>query len=145
MHAVTNYERGTRIPLFIRAPWKTNSIGVKTSALASSVDMYKTLASLAGLPAPEASVQGQDLSPVLDEPPITGTGVNSHAFSQFAKQRISTGEPIGVCTNCERDQIDFMGYAVRDDMFRYVLWVHWNKTSLVRERGGMGIAVLWHD
>eukprot|EP00045_Choanoeca_perplexa_P009773 m.95607 g.95607 ORF g.95607 m.95607 type:complete len:524 (+) comp15024_c0_seq2:665-2236(+) len=128
---MTNYERGTRVPLFIRAPWKSNSIGIKTSALASSVDMYKTLASLAGLPEPEATVQGQDLSAILDQPPLTGTGINSYAFSQFAKQRISDGNPFGVCTQCQRNQIDFMGYAVRDDLFRYVLWVHWNKTSLL--------------
>eukprot|EP00730_Choanoeca_flexa_P016045 TRINITY_DN7503_c0_g2_i2.p1 TRINITY_DN7503_c0_g2~~TRINITY_DN7503_c0_g2_i2.p1 ORF type:complete len:523 (+),score=108.88 TRINITY_DN7503_c0_g2_i2:17-1585(+) len=127
---MTNYERGTRVPMFIRAPHKPNAIGKKTSALASSVDMYRTLASLAGLPNPEASVQGQDLSAVLDDPPSIGVGPRDYAFSQFAKQRISTGAPIGVCTQCTRQEIDFMGYAVRDDVYRYVLWVQWNKHTL---------------
>lgn len=95
--------------------------------------MYKTLASLAGLPEPESSVQGQDLSPLFEDPPTTGTGINDYAFSQFAKAYDSNMEPFDVCNQCTRTQIDFMGYAVRDDVFRYVLWAHWNKTSLVGE------------
>ena len=37
---MTNFEMATHIPLIIRAPWKSNSVGRETSVLAEIVDMY---------------------------------------------------------------------------------------------------------
>ena len=49
---MSNLELGTRIPMIIRAPWKTASINQTTYALAEAVDLYPTLSELAGLPLP---------------------------------------------------------------------------------------------
>jgi iduronate 2-sulfatase len=44
----TNFEIGVRIPLIIRAPWMQAAIGKETHVLAEAVDIYPTLAALAG-------------------------------------------------------------------------------------------------
>ena len=35
----TNYELSARVPLVIRAPWKTKAVGAKTDALVELVDV----------------------------------------------------------------------------------------------------------
>ena len=45
---MTNFELGVHIPLIIRAPWIASSVGGETAVLAEMVDMYPTLAALAG-------------------------------------------------------------------------------------------------
>ena len=54
----TNFELGVHIPLIIRAPWMTASIGATSFALVEMVDVYPTLAALSGLPPPEREGQG---------------------------------------------------------------------------------------
>ncbi|EDQ85797.1 uncharacterized protein MONBRDRAFT_28811 [Monosiga brevicollis MX1] len=95
---VTNYERGTRVPMMIRAPWKPASVGQKTSALTMAVDMYRTVASLVNASEPEPGVQGQSLASVFDSPPSAGSGPNAYAFSQFAKRLDKNDRPFDVCT-----------------------------------------------
>ena len=55
---VQNWELGVRVPLIIRCPWMPASHGVKTSALVEAVDIFQTLAALAGLPDPAAGSDG---------------------------------------------------------------------------------------
>lgn len=55
------HEDVTRVPMIISVPGIQPG---RTSSLAELVDLYPTLASLAGLPVPEL-VQGKDLTPVL--------------------------------------------------------------------------------
>ena len=83
----TNFEIGVRIPLIIRAPWLTSSVGQTTHVMAEAVDLYPTLAALAGLPAPTAQgedINGTSLLPVFSDPTATTT-VKKAAFSQYAK------------------------------------------------------------
>lgn len=79
------FEAATRVPLIIRAPWLTESVGRTTQALVEMVDIFPTLAALAGLPDPLSEgeyVNGTSLLPLFLDP---AGGVKDAAFSQFAK------------------------------------------------------------
>ena len=85
-HKMTNFELGTRIPFILRAPWISESIGARRSALVEAVDIYPTLVSLAGLGAinrSQESVQGVDLTPLLHDDHAPSR--SKYAFSQFPK------------------------------------------------------------
>mmetsp|Transcript_96 Transcript_96/g.294 ORF Transcript_96/g.294 Transcript_96/m.294 type:complete len:210 (-) Transcript_96:63-692(-) len=126
---MTNFELGVRIPFIIRVPWLASSIGRRTNALAEAVDMYRTLADLAGIPVPDNEshgVQGESLVPAL----VGGTTERNYSFSQFAK-RGPDSAPFDVCMECfptGSDAADFMGYSVRSADWRYTEWYRWNKT-----------------
>lgn len=100
----TNYELDTRVPLIITAPGKR--AGVKSNELVELVDLYPTLAELAGLPVPEG-LEGISLAPLLSKP---DQAWKSAVFSQFPRPWIYKGEP------------EIMGYAIRTDRYRYVEW-----------------------
>ena len=96
----TNYEQANRIPLIIAAPGFTTP-GSSTRQLAESVDVFPTLAELAGLPAPAGpqSRDGISLVPVLRDP---AARVRDHAYHCFPKQ--------------------LMGRAIRTERYRLVEW-----------------------
>jgi arylsulfatase A-like enzyme len=122
---MTNFELGTRVPFIIRDPSIPASHGKVTQSFAELVDLYKTLADLAGLPAPDSSkVQGRSLKASLLAPDDPG---HEYAFSQFAKADNRHGKPWNTCMHCHRDQIDYMGLAIRSDKFRLVQWYAWDK------------------
>ena len=54
-----------QVPLIIRAPWLTASVGQHTQSFIELLDLYRTISALAGVPVPEAGVGGDDLSAVL--------------------------------------------------------------------------------
>ncbi|MFO0943941.1 MAG: sulfatase-like hydrolase/transferase [Pirellulales bacterium] len=60
----TNYEQATRIPLIISVPGKKASV---STSLVETVDIYPTLAQLAGLQAPEG-IDGRSFKSVFDNP-----------------------------------------------------------------------------
>lgn len=96
----TNYEQANRIPLFIIAP------GMKpgaSRAFVETVDIFPTLAELAGLPRPAGPqpIDGLSLVPVLKDPSAT---VRDHAYHCF---------PRGT---------DRLGRAIRSDRYRLVEW-----------------------
>lgn len=109
----TNYEIDTRAPLMIRLPGaKAN--GTRTDALAEFVDIYPTLADIAGLPVPE-ELQGVSLKPLL-----TGEAakVKDAAFSQFPRRE---------------DDGEYMGYAMRTDRYRYIEWLEMTSRQIVAQ------------
>ncbi|MDQ8207311.1 sulfatase-like hydrolase/transferase [Coraliomargarita sp. SDUM461003] len=61
----TLFEDATRAPLMISAPGMATA-GQSTQSLAEFVDLYKTLAELAGLPEPE-NASGISLNPILND------------------------------------------------------------------------------
>ena len=96
-----NYELANRIPLLIAAPGVTRP-GSRTGQLAETVDIYPTLAELAGLPepAPSQPLDGESLVPVLKDPVAR---VSDHAFHCY---------PRG----------GRMGRAIRTARYRLVEW-----------------------
>ncbi|WP_414661852.1 sulfatase [Horticoccus sp. 23ND18S-11] len=97
----TNYEQANRIPLIIAAPGVARAGGVSRQ-LAETVDVYPTLAALAGLPAPRGPqpIDGLSLVPVLRDPTTT---VRDHAFHSYPREQR-------------------MGRAIRTERHRLVEW-----------------------
>lgn len=76
----TNFELSTRVPLIISSPGMTADGGA-THALVELVDLYPTLAELAGLPHQD-DLEGRSLTPLLHDP---GAAWKQAAFSQFPR------------------------------------------------------------
>jgi iduronate 2-sulfatase len=98
----TNYEEATRIPLIVVAPGVTRPRSRATKALVETVDIYPTLAELAGLPAPHVpqTIEGKSFVSVLRNPTKT---TRDHVFHAYPR-----GERIG--------------RAVRTTRYRFVEW-----------------------
>jgi iduronate 2-sulfatase len=99
----SNYELDARVPLIIAAPGVARA-GGRAIGLAELIDVYPTLTALAGLAA-DPALEGRSLVPQLRDP--AGPG-KPFALSQHP--RPAYGAPT------------HMGYALRDDRFRYVEW-----------------------
>ena len=97
----TNFEVAARAPLIVRAPGRRR--GVRIDALVELVDVYPTLAELAGLPRPEG-LEGTSFAPLLDDPDRPW---KSAAFTEHPR---SLGE--------------VMGRSMRTARFRYTEWAH---------------------
>ncbi len=93
-----NYEGATRAPLIVSAPGMKMA-GQRTEALVDFVDIYPTLADLAGLRVPDR-LDGISFCPVLNDPKRAW---KKAAFSQYPKG-------------------GFLGTAMRTDRYRYVEW-----------------------
>jgi iduronate 2-sulfatase len=97
----TNYEQANRIPLIVVAPGVARPGSVSRQP-AETVDLYPTLAELAGLPAPDGPqpIDGLSLVPVLRDPARV---IRDHAYHCYP-----------------RDQR--MGRAIRTARHRLVEW-----------------------
>ncbi len=98
----SNYEQGARIPLIVCAPGVTIPGTRATNALVETVDLYPTLAELAGLPAPTVpqGLEGKSFVPVLRDPKFSTKNFVFHVYPR--------GERIG--------------RAVRTARYRLVEW-----------------------
>ncbi len=96
----TNYEQANRIPILISAPGVTQP-GSSTRQPAESVDIFPTLAELAGLPDPAGPqpIDGVSLVPVLKD---GRNRVRDHAFHAYPKGKL--------------------GRAIRTERYRLVEW-----------------------
>ena len=74
----TNYEQASRIPIIIRSPGHTKP-GSVTGQLIETVDLFPTLAELAGLPKPEVPqpIEGESHLPVIKDP---SARVSDHVY-----------------------------------------------------------------
>jgi len=77
----TNFDLSAHVPLLIRVPGKAG--GKSTETVVELVDLYRTLASLAGIPEPpDDDVEGKDFSPVFDAPQKI---LFEDAYSQYSR------------------------------------------------------------
>jgi arylsulfatase A-like enzyme len=88
------FEASARVPLIVAAPG-ARANGRVAAGVVEMVDLYRTLADLAGL-SPAAGIEGVSLRPLLENPDAT---VKEYAFSQART-----------------------GYAVRTSRWRYIEW-----------------------
>ena len=104
-------ENDTHAPLIIATP-KMASAGKYANALVEFVDIYPTLAELAGLPLPK-TLEGTSMKPLLEDPKLAG---ESAAFSQYPRNK---------------DKKNLMGYSMRADRYRFTCWVDKNDHTKV--------------
>lgn len=104
----SNYELDLRVPLMVVAPGVTTP-GTRAPGVVELLDIYPTLAELAGLPvAPE--LEGVSLRPVLADVAVR---VRTAAFSQHPRPS-HTAVPGAA-----------MGYSLREERYRYTEWRAW--------------------
>jgi len=124
----TNFELAVQVPLLVRAPWAAHtSAGKHTSSLVELVDLYRSIVSLAGLPASAVpvDVDGSDFSSLLKDPE---KNLKELAFSQYPRCP-HKDHPQWFLNNCENvaaDQLGIMGYSVRSHDWRYTEWFKWD-------------------
>ncbi len=102
----TNTENDTNAPLLLAVPGLKQA-GTRTNGLVEFVDIYPTLADLAGLPLP-AHLEGASFKRLLEQPQRAWKPA---AFSQYP--RSNAGQQL-------------MGYSMRTDRYRFTGWVHRN-------------------
>ncbi len=141
----TNYEIATRVPFIVVAPGVSDKVkGSKSDALVELVDIYPTLCDLAGLTRP-STLEGHSLVPLLKKPDLKW---QTAAFSLFPTpalrewaaspftppfrtaffapliQKIESRikAQMGDKWNRETFENFVMGYAMRTDRYRMVVW-----------------------
>ncbi len=102
----SNCENDTNTALLLSVPGMKNA-GVKTNSIVEFVDVYPTLAELAGLSLPK-HLEGTSFKPVLDDPMRPW---KTAAFSQYPRPSGKSGSG------------PLMGYAMRTERYRFVVWV----------------------
>ncbi len=148
----TNYEIATRVPMILWTPdMPKKNRGKKTNALVELVDIYPTLCELAGLALPD-HLEGFSFAPLLQHP---DQDWKSAAFTQFptpalrewAANPLSPGmretyfgplieEVEGRIIEQQKEKWDrelfenhLMGYAMRTDQYRFVVWKDWRDAN----------------
>ena len=105
---MTNYEQDTRVPLIIKpAGIKVDGAPLRKQ-IVESVDIYPTLCDLSDLPIPENQA-GKSLLPIIKQ---VDCEWKDEAFSQIFRYGIWHAP----------DGREKMGYTIRTDEWRYVLW-----------------------
>ncbi len=66
----TLWNDGSRVPFIIKDPRFPQSAGMRSHAPVSLMDIYPTVASVAGLELPDSRITGSDLSPLLADPTL---------------------------------------------------------------------------
>jgi len=100
----TNYEQAAHIPLIIAAPQQAAN-GQRVQGVVESVDVYPTLAQLAGLPTPSTqTLDGMSLASVIQNPVSPTKAAVYHSFPRNASGQ------------------NLIGRAVRTDRYRLVEW-----------------------
>ena len=108
------FEESARVPLLIVAPGKSK-VGARSESLVSHVDLFPTLAELCGVAKPE-NLQGQSLTPILNEPEVAGRG---WALTQVVRN----GRATRAGGAAARDGSGrFFGYSLRTPRWRYTEW-----------------------
>jgi len=100
-------EGGCRVPFFVR--WDGHvAAGQDVDRIAAHIDVFPTIATLAGARLPEGQVEGRSLLPLLENPQVDWS--DRYLFTH--KGRWKTGE--------NPDKYQWNGFAVRNQQYRFV-------------------------
>ncbi|MEM9367109.1 MAG: sulfatase [Planctomycetota bacterium] len=134
----TNFELDTRVPLLIRTPDLAHP-GVGTNCLVEMVDLYPTLAALAGLDAP-ANLDGRSFAPLLsagyrsgtrpESPSSNGRTVESLSDFRYVHREVVLSQFNRPWTS---QTPEMMGYSIRTKDVRYTRWIHWRSREAIAE------------
>jgi iduronate 2-sulfatase len=124
------FEESARVPLLIVAPGVSKPKTVAASPV-SQLDLFPTLAELAGVKAP-ANLQGQSLAPMLRDPSFTGRGwaltqmmrgpaAAAPAAAGKGKGKAKAAAPAATA-NVAPAPGRFSGYSLRTPRWRYTEW-----------------------
>ncbi len=102
----SNSENDTNAPLLLSVPG-LKTAGARSNSFVEFVDIYPTLADLAGLPLPK-HLEGVSFKPLLANP---SQPWKQAAFSQYPRNAGRTGAG------------QLMGYSMRTERYRFTVWV----------------------
>ena len=106
---------GTRAPLIISSA-DTKGKHIRTHRLVEFVDIYPTVCDMAGIPIPDG-LEGMSAVPLFSEPERPW---KTAVFSQFLRESIWVAP----------DGLEYMGYSIRSERYRYVEWHSWPTQEL---------------
>jgi arylsulfatase A-like enzyme len=113
----SNFEQATRAPMIYAAP------GIKPGASKSfseHVDVFPTICDLAGVPIP-TQLQGKSMKPAMQN---KNAEVNEFSVSQYPRKlKAAEVKKLGYTDG------KLMGYSIRNNGYRYTLWMNNNFTS----------------
>ena len=107
----TLFENSARVPLIVAAPGFDSTRGKKSDAVVELVDLYPTLADLAGLEAPP-HVQGASVRPQLQDVSAPGKAAALTTFITTDRQHVGN----------VRHRPNAQGYSLRTKRWRYTEW-----------------------
>lgn len=116
--------------MILRAPHLP--AGVVSDLLVESVDLYPTIAALAGLP-PPPDLDGVDLTPLFTDPnPTTNPPKPNVAFSEYPRcaSPKTPWDDRSSCVSTPREKFTVMGLSVRVPDWRYTAWMWWDGKKL---------------
>ncbi len=102
----SNFEQATRVPMIIVDPNEKPQIA---TAPVEFLDIYPTLCDLAGIEVPE-DLDGDVISSIV-KGESSGKEFKPYAVSQYPRA-------------------NKMGYTIRDERYRYTIWVDWTNRNL---------------
>ena len=139
-----NWDLSSRVPMIFSGP--SIPKGKVRKAVVETLDIYPTLAKLAGLPAPP-NVEGKDISKIIrassehqynsnaafTQAPRCGNHSAGRPWEEF------TSEKQWTCLGIGRGMFSYMGYTVRTKGWRYTEWRRWNATTLEGDWSSTGL------
>ena len=112
-HKMTLFENGVHVPLIVASPG--GKVGAVSPRLVELVDLYPTLADLAGL-APPHDLEGASFKPLLTDPQRAW---KSAAFAVVGRPNTGVAKKGG---NGEKLDVNYLGRTVRTERWRFTAW-----------------------
>jgi len=142
----TNWETDARVPLLVHHPAAQHTWGVRTRSLVEHVDLYPTIAELAGvpvLPASQESIEGYSYASLFAAGATPGstvwTSTHNGSFTQYPRCSVTlptspggdpTFETSTRCASVPKAKFSYMGYSMRTSRWRYTEWAVWDGKAL---------------